>query len=60
MAGLGTGYMQEKYVNNPFAKGIIDGYNTMDAPASLAFAIIIISAVKQLGVKMRKILLRKP
>ncbi|WP_311516427.1 branched-chain amino acid transport system II carrier protein [uncultured Anaerococcus sp.] len=54
MAGLGTGYMQEKYVNNPFAKGIIDGYNTMDAPASLAFAIIIISAVKQLGVKNEK------
>ncbi|MDU6792355.1 MAG: branched-chain amino acid transport system II carrier protein, partial [Anaerococcus sp.] len=31
-------------------KGILDGYNTMDALASLAFAIIIISSIRNLGV----------
>ena len=31
--------------------GILDGYNTMDALASLAFAIIIISSIRKLGVK---------
>lgn len=39
------------YANSPFVKGIVDGYNTLDAPASLAFAVIIIGAVKELGIK---------
>ena len=34
----------------PFLKGVIDGYNTLDAPASLAFAVIIIGAIKSMGV----------
>lgn len=38
------------YMTSPFTKGVIDGYNTLDAPASLAFAVIIISAIKQMGV----------
>ena len=41
----------EKYQSNPFTVGIIDGYNTLDAPASLAFAVLIIAAIKDLGVK---------
>lgn len=40
----------EKYQSNPFTVGFIDGYNTLDAPASLAFAVLIISAIKKLGV----------
>lgn len=44
----------EKYQQNPFTVGIIDGYNTLDAPASLAFAIIIIAAIKDLGIKEAK------
>lgn len=40
----------EDYQKNPFTIGIIDGYNTLDAPASLAFAIIIIGAVKDLDI----------
>ncbi len=44
----------EKYQQSPFTIGIIDGYNTLDAPASLAFAIIIIAAIKELGVKEPK------
>src|SRR5699024_12738200 len=37
-----------------FATGFIEGYNTMDALASLVFGIIIINAVSQMGVKSRK------
>lgn len=39
----------ENYIASPFLKGIIDGYNTLDAPASLAFAVIIIGAIKSFG-----------
>lgn len=38
------------YAIQPLFTGIIDGYNTMDALASLAFAIIIISNIEKLGV----------
>lgn len=41
----------EKYSENPLLVGILDGYNTMDALASLAFAIIIISSIRKLGVE---------
>ncbi|GFN34605.1 branched-chain amino acid transport system II carrier protein [Tepidimicrobium xylanilyticum] len=42
---------QGKYVTEPLFTGLLDGYNTMDALASLAFAIIIISNVRKLGIK---------
>lgn len=42
---------QGSYVTQPLFTGFIDGYNTMDALASLAFAIIIISNIEKLGVK---------
>lgn len=42
---------QGKYAAAPLFTGIFDGYNTMDALASLAFAIIIISNVRKLGIK---------
>lgn len=51
MGGLGKNQPIEKYGNNPLFVGILDGYNTMDALASLAFAIIIISSIRKLGVK---------
>ena len=38
------------YSMQPLFTGIIDGYNTMDALASLAFAIIIIANIEKLGV----------
>lgn len=38
------------YSTQPLFTGIIDGYKTMDALASLAFAIIIISNIEKLGV----------
>ena len=40
----------ESYMSNPLFKGILEGYNTMDAIASLAFGITIISVVKNLGI----------
>ncbi|QXE20868.1 branched-chain amino acid transport system II carrier protein [Clostridium sp. 001] len=42
---------QGKYVTQPLFTGLLDGYNTMDALASLAFAIIIISNIRKLGIK---------
>ena len=38
------------YATNPFVKGILEGYNTMDALAGLAFGIIIVNVIKSLGV----------
>ncbi|MDT1996553.1 branched-chain amino acid transport system II carrier protein [Carnobacterium divergens] len=38
------------YVTNPFFKGFTEGYNTMDALASLAFGIIVVQTIKGLGV----------
>lgn len=41
----------EAYQNGAFFKGFIEGYNTMDALASLAFGIIVVNVIKNLGVK---------
>lgn len=38
------------YGNMSFVQGILDGYNTMDVLASLAFGIILIDVVKNLGI----------
>ena len=38
------------YVNFSFSSGFLQGYDTLDALASLAFGIIVIRAVRQLGV----------
>lgn len=50
MGALGQNEPIKIYQNNPLFKGILDGYNTMDALASLAFAIIIISSIRNLDV----------
>ena len=42
------------YAGNPFVKGFLEGYNTMDALASLVFAIIVINAIKALGIRSKK------
>ncbi|WFA09915.1 branched-chain amino acid transport system II carrier protein [Tissierella sp. Yu-01] len=41
---------QGNYVTKPLITGLLDGYNTMDALASLAFAIVIISNIEKLGI----------
>lgn len=45
---------QGVYATKPLISGILDGYNTMDALASLAFGIIIISNIRKLGIKTPK------
>ncbi len=40
----------EDYVNSSFSAGFLQGYDTLDALASLAFGIIVIRSVRQLGV----------
>ncbi len=42
---------QVDYQDHAFFKGFIEGYNTLDALASLAFGIIIVSTLRQRGVK---------
>lgn len=49
--GQGSDYLaQGRYASQPLFTGLLDGYNTMDALASVAFAIIIISNIKKLGI----------
>lgn len=45
---------QGDYVTGPFVKGFLEGYNTMDALASLVFAIIVIEAIKSFGIQSKK------
>lgn len=40
-----------KYAASPFVAGFLEGYNTMDALASLAFGIVVITVIRDLGVK---------
>lgn len=50
--GQGSQYAaQGNYADKPLFTGLLDGYNTMDALASVAFAIIIISNIQKFGVK---------
>ncbi|RVU55728.1 branched-chain amino acid transport system II carrier protein [Anaerosphaera multitolerans] len=43
--------IQPNYLSNSFGQGFIGGYNTMDALASLAFSVIVISSIKNLGIE---------
>src|SRR5690606_34487411 len=45
---------QEAYASGAFLKGFTEGYNTMDALASLVFGIIVIATVRKLGVNSPK------
>lgn len=42
---------QGQYVNHSVLSGFTEGYNTMDALASLAFGVVVIDTIKSLGVK---------
>ncbi len=41
---------QAAYANGAFMKGFMEGYNTMDALASLVFGIIVINSIRSMGV----------
>ncbi|RWR13612.1 branched-chain amino acid transport system II carrier protein [Siminovitchia fortis] len=45
---------QEAYSSGAFMKGFTEGYNTMDALASLVFGIIVINAIRALGITSKK------
>lgn len=50
---MGNAFQQEiqgDFTTNAFVEGFIGGYNTMDVLASLAFSIIVINSIKNLGV----------
>lgn len=49
---------QEGYLESAFFKGFTEGYNTMDALASLVFAIIVIHAIQRMGVKSKRGILK--
>lgn len=42
------------YVHNAFANGFLEGYNTMDCLAALAFGITVITSIKGLGIDKPK------
>jgi len=54
MGGISNTAVTEAYSSAALFKGFTEGYNTMDALASLAFGIIVINAIKDLGVKNPK------
>ena len=39
-----------EYASAPFISGILEGYNTMDALAGLAFGIIVVSSIRAFGI----------
>ena len=45
---------QGDYINNAFMTGFTEGYNTMDALASLVFGIIVINSIRSMGVTSTK------
>ena len=49
---------QGSYGENAFLTGFTEGYNTMDALASLVFGIIVIAAIRKLGVTSSKGILK--
>ena len=51
MGSVAVAQVHGAYVTDPFFKGFTEGYNTMDALASLAFGIIVVQTLKDLGVE---------
>lgn len=48
------GSPQEAYASGAFMKGFTEGYNTMDALASLVFGIIVINVIRSMGVTSKR------
>lgn len=51
MGSLDTAPINGMYESAAFFKGFTEGYNTMDALASLAFGIIVVRSIKELGIE---------
>ena len=54
MGDLAAGAPSGKYVEMSFFQGFLEGYNTLDALASLAFGIILINSIRKLGIQEPK------
>ncbi|WP_125573850.1 branched-chain amino acid transport system II carrier protein [Levilactobacillus huananensis] len=50
MGGLSSVPVRGHYIHAPILSGFMEGYNTMDALASLAFGIVVIDSIRDLGV----------
>ncbi|MDH6363866.1 LIVCS family branched-chain amino acid:cation transporter [Enterococcus sp. PF1-24] len=50
LGSVANSVVQESYQEHTFLVGFTQGYNTLDALASLAFGILVVNAVKELGV----------
>lgn len=48
------GSPQDAYASGAFMKGFTEGYNTMDALASLVFGIIVINVIRSMGVTSKR------
>lgn len=51
MGSVSGAAVQPAYQANAFIKGFTEGYNTLDALASLAFGIIIVTTIRSMGVE---------
>ena len=54
MGDIAAGAPSGKYVEMSFFQGFLEGYNTLDALASLAFGIILINSIRKLGIQEPK------
>lgn len=54
MGNIGDAAIQADYAGSAFFKGFTEGYNTMDALASLAFGVLVVNALKDLEIKQPK------
>lgn len=54
MAPVSVAKVGEAYQTAPFLKGVIQGYNTLDVLAGLAFGVIVITALGQKGINQPK------
>lgn len=54
MGAIASAAPSGNYVEQSFFQGFLEGYNTLDALASLAFGIVLINAIRNLGVDSPK------
>lgn len=54
MGSVSAAQVHDVYATTPLFKGFTEGYNTMDALASLAFGIIVVQTLRNLGVNSPK------
>lgn len=45
----------QEYISNPFIKGFLEGYNTMDTLGALVFGMLIINVIKSKGIDDKKV-----